>query len=244
MRASHPIAQFTNDFSASSDASAAKTVIRTRSPNRARQPGTIGSSKKPRARSANPRTAMNPRMAAHFAGWHKAGKRRQVPPVHSPERRGRRQQMMPKLLATFALPASFVVTDVAIVTFGNYDLGVDATIYTLGAQALLAGADPWDVSLNGIVLAAPPSSIVAYCLPAWLRPPVAAFLWVAAALAAAVWAVRRLGLKLWWLLFPPLFVAVWNGGLDAFVPAAYLAAPAVAPFLKPYAVAGLIAERK
>ena len=151
---------------------------------------------------------------------------------------------MPNLLATVALPASFLVTDVAILMYAHYDLGFDAKLYSLGAQALLAGADPWAVSLGGVALAAPPSSILAYCLTAWLPLGLAGILWVAAALTAAVWALRRLALSLSWLLFPPLFVAVWNGGLDAFLPAACIAAPAVAPFLKLYGVAGLIAERR
>jgi hypothetical protein len=30
-------------------------------------------------------------------------------------------------------------------------------------------------------------------------------------LAASVWLMRRLGLPLWWVLFPPLFHGIWNG---------------------------------
>jgi len=148
------------------------------------------------------------------------------------------------LLVALALPAFFVVTDVAILVYGNYRLGFDALLYSLGSQALLTGGDPWAVSLGEVVLAGPPSSVLAYTVTAWLPPDAAALVWVAAALGAATWALRRLGLALTWLLFPPLFVAIWNGSLDAFLPAAFIAAPIVAPFLKPYAVAGLIAERK
>jgi hypothetical protein len=36
-------------------------------------------------------------------------------------------------------------------------------------------------------------------------------LWMAAGLAAGVWLVRRLGLPLWWLLFPPMAHGLWNG---------------------------------
>ena len=148
------------------------------------------------------------------------------------------------LLTTVGLPALFLVIDVAIVVYGHYWLGFDATLYSLSAQALLAGADPWAVSYSGIALAAPPSSILPYVLTAWLPAPIAGYVWVAGGLAAAVWAVRRLDRSLTWLLFPPLFDAIWNGSLDAFLPAALIAAPAVAPFLKPYAVAGVIAERR
>jgi hypothetical protein len=148
------------------------------------------------------------------------------------------------LLATFALPAVFLVTDVAIVIYGNYQLGFDATLYSLGVQALLAGADPWAVSLDQVALAAPPSSLLPYAVTAWLPAPAAAAIWAVAALVAAAWALKRLALNLWWLLFPPLFIAIWNGSLDAFLPATFIAAPAVGPFLKPYAVAGVIADRK
>jgi hypothetical protein len=149
-----------------------------------------------------------------------------------------------RLLAALALPAFFLATDVAILVYGNYRLGFDALLYSLGAHALLTGADPWAVSLGSVVLAGPPSSVLAYTVTAWLPPDAAALIWVAAALGAATWALRRLALDLTWLLFPPLFVAIWNGSLDAFLPAAFIAAPVVAPFLKPYAVAALIAERK
>jgi hypothetical protein len=34
---------------------------------------------------------------------------------------------------------------------------------------------------------------------------------MAAGIVAAVWVVRRLGLPMWWLLFPPLTHSIWNG---------------------------------
>jgi len=147
-------------------------------------------------------------------------------------------------LGTIVLPASFIATDVAIIVYGHYRLGFDAMLFSLAAQALLAGGDPWLASLDAVEIAAPPSSIVPYAATAWLPVEVAAIFWVGSGLAAAIWAIERLALERYWLLFPPLFVSVWTGSLDAFLPATFLAAPALAPFLKPYAVAGIIAERR
>ena len=152
----------------------------------------------------------------------------------------------PDFFLKVALTAAFLVTDVAILLYGNYRLGFDATLYSRSAQALLAGADPWAIppEAGAIAIAAPPSSIIPYTITAWLPVEIAGVAWVVAALVAAGWALRRLRMNLSWLLFPPLFVAIWIGSLDAFLPAAFIGAPALAPFLKPYAALGLIAERR
>ena len=167
---------------------------------------------------------------------------RQGQPEPAPE--GRRSLL--SVLTAFALPASFLVVDLAILLYGNYRIGFDSALYSRSAQALLAGQDPWAVAPEGgvIAIAAPPSSILPYTLTAWLPTDVASLVWVAICLAGAVWAVWRLHLNPTWLLFPPLFVGIWIGSLDALLPAAFLAAPALAPFLKIYAALGLIAERK
>ena len=38
-----------------------------------------------------------------------------------------------------------------------------------------------------------------------------------AGVAAGVWTVRRLGVPLWWVAFPPLFHAIWNGNPETLV---------------------------
>ena len=65
-------------------------------------------------------------------------------------------------------------------------------------------------------------------------------LWMAIGLAASVWLVRRLGLPLWWVLFPPLTHAIWNGNpqtvMLALLVAGTAAAGALAAAVKLYAV--------
>ena len=89
---------------------------------------------------------------------------------------------------------------------------IDARHYQRAATAWLAGGDPWSVTEVGIRFAAGPHTLLFYaptsvlpldgrgrrCGCSWASPP-------------PVWLVRRLGLPLWWLLFPPLLHAVWNG---------------------------------
>jgi hypothetical protein len=62
--------------------------------------------------------------------------------------------------------------------------------------------------------------------------------WMVAGLVAAVWVVRRLGLPMWWVLFPPLAHAIWNGNPQTISLALLLAggsiAASVAVLLKLY----------
>ena len=52
--------------------------------------------------------------------------------------------------------------------------------------------------------------------------------WIAIGLAASVWLVRRLDLPLWWVLFPPLTHAIWNGNPQTLMLALLVAGTAVA----------------
>ena len=90
-------------------------------------------------------------------------------------------------------------------------LGIDARHYQRASNAWLVGRSPWTVMDAGIPFAAGPHTLLAYAPTSVLPVPVATALWMIAGGAAALWVVRRLGLPMWWALFPPLAHAVWNG---------------------------------
>ena len=89
-------------------------------------------------------------------------------------------------------------------------LGVDARHYQRAASAWLAGGDPWSVKEIGIAYAAGPR--LRSCTPQLpgFRLQASTALWIAIGVAASFWVVQRLGLPMWWLLFPPLVHAMWN----------------------------------
>jgi len=108
------------------------------------------------------------------------------------------------------LPAWFVAIDLLWIAKPNV-LAVDAVHYQRAADAWLAGGNPWTVTQNGIPFAAGPHTLPFYAPTSMLPPVASAAVWMAIGLASAAWLVRRLGLPAWWLLFPPLAHAVWNG---------------------------------
>src|SRR6185437_11687160 len=88
-----------------------------------------------------------------------------------------------------------------------------------------------------------PTSVVLFA-PATLLPEslfVAA--WVLLSAASAVFVVRRVGLPIWWLLFPPLLEGVWSGNpgvvLMALLVAGHPVLGAVGSVLKIYALVPL-----
>jgi hypothetical protein len=69
-------------------------------------------------------------------------------------------------------------------------------------------------------------------------------LWMILGAAASIWLVRRLELPLWWLLFPPLVHAAWNGNSQSVVLALLVAGVPLAALaavgLKLYAAVPLL----
>ena len=109
------------------------------------------------------------------------------------------------------LPAWFVVIDVLWLAKPDV-LAIDARHYQRAASAWLQGGNPWAVIEGaGGNYAAGPHTLLFYAPTSLLPLEASIVLWMAAGVAAAVWLVRRLGLPLWWLLFPPLVHAIWNG---------------------------------
>jgi hypothetical protein len=136
------------------------------------------------------------------------------------------------------LPAWFLAID--LLWIANVDnLGIDARHYQRAAAEWLSGGNPWSVAESGIPYASGPHTLLFYAPTSQIPMEVSTFVWTAAGLAAAVWVVRRLGLPVWWVAFPPLAHAVWNGNPHAIVVALLVAstwwASALAAGFKLYA---------
>jgi hypothetical protein len=149
--------------------------------------------------------------------------------------------------ARIGLPAWFIAIDLLWIAKPQV-LAIDARHYQRAANAWLAGADPWLVAEQGVGFAPGPHTLLFYAptsvLPLWLSE----FVWMAIGLAASIWLVRRLGLSFWWVLFPPLTHAIWNGNPQTVVLALLVAGgtvPAVlAVALKLYAALVLTVRPK
>ena len=109
------------------------------------------------------------------------------------------------------LPAWFITIDVVYRVFKPDAFAIDARHYQRAADAWLSGGDPWAVAEQGVLFAAGPHTLLFYAPTSLLPLPISVGLWMVAGLAASVWLLRRLGLPLWWLAFPPLAHGIWNG---------------------------------
>lgn len=124
---------------------------------------------------------------------------------------------------------------------GMVSFGGDATIYRAAAEAWLSGGDPWAVAVNGVFFGAPPPTLLWAALFVPLSTLVTRALWIGIAAGASVWAVRRLGLPIWWVLFPPLWISIITGNPNALVLALLLAGLGpLASVAKIYAVVPLV----
>lgn len=113
-------------------------------------------------------------------------------------------------VARVGLPAWFVAIDLLwIVRLDT--LAIDASHYQQATSAWLTGGNPWGLGESGVYFAAGPHTLLFYVPTSLLPLGAAVVLWMAFGVAASAWLVRRLGLPAWWLLFPPLFHAAWNG---------------------------------
>ena len=146
--------------------------------------------------------------------------------------------------ARIGLPAWFVVIDLLWIAKPDV-LGIDARHYQRAASAWLAGGDPWAVvEGGGGNYAAGPHTLLFYAPTSLLPLAVSVGFWMVLGLAASIWLVRRLGVPAWWLFFPPLFHAVWNGNPQSVALALLVLggpiAAAVAVGLKLYAALPLV----
>jgi hypothetical protein len=143
------------------------------------------------------------------------------------------------------LPAWFAVIDLLWIAKPDV-LGIDARHYQRAASTWLAGGDPWSVTEFGIPYAAGPHTLLFYTPTSVMPLAVSTWLWLLGGLVAAVWLVRRLQLPVWWLAFPPLLHAVWNGNPQtialALLVQGSLVGSVIAVGLKLYAAIPLLAR--
>jgi hypothetical protein len=125
------------------------------------------------------------------------------------------------------LPAWFVAIDLLWIARPDV-LAIDARHYQRAASAWLAGGDPFTVMEGQTAYVAGPHTLLFYAPTSVLPLTVATWAWMAAGLVAAVWVVRRLGVPIWWVLFPPLAHAIWNGNPQTISLAPLLAGGSIA----------------
>jgi hypothetical protein len=121
--------------------------------------------------------------------------------------------------------------------------GFDGRLYIEASRVWLAGGDPWDVRLNGTAYAAPPPSLLPTAPLVALPVQIAIGLIVGAGLIGTWWALRRLGLPVWWLLFPPFVDGLWNANTQVLILPLIVAGSAggaAATIFKAYAAVPLV----
>jgi hypothetical protein len=113
------------------------------------------------------------------------------------------------LLVWFSAMSTWRVIGPAIK--GPVDFGWDAVVYAHAARALLDGGDPWQSGVPDITYAAPPPSLIPFLPFAYLPDLAVQAIWVTLSIVAALYTFRRLGLKWWWFMFPPVLLAIAAG---------------------------------
>ncbi len=147
-----------------------------------------------------------------------------------------------RALERIGLPAWFVVIDLLWI-LKPITFAIDARHYQRAATAWLAGGDPWQVYEMGVQYLSGPHTLLFYAPTSLVPLQVAVSVWMLLGAAAAVWVVRRLDLPIWWVAFPPLMHAIWNGNPEAMMVALLVAsnplASAAAAGIKLYALVQL-----
>jgi len=138
-------------------------------------------------------------------------------------------------------------------------VGIDGRLYYRAAQTWLAGGDPWTAytatntwppsgQYIHEMFVGPPPTVLAFVPFVWIPETLFVVGWLAVTVAAAVYTIRRLGLPIWWLLFPPMVTGIVSGNPHVVALALllcgsdrvrWLAAP-----MKAYAMIPMVAERQ
>ena len=135
--------------------------------------------------------------------------------------------------------------------------GFDSRIYLHAAQTWLSGGDPWTAfALQHPWVAGaadvpyyftgPPPTVLAFVPFAWLSDAPFTAGWQILTIGSAFYSLRRLHLPPWWILFPPLALAVFVGNPHVVCLALILCGwdrlRWLAPAVKAYAVLPMIGE--
>jgi hypothetical protein len=114
--------------------------------------------------------------------------------------------------------------------------GGDGLLYSAAARTWIAGGDPWAVEVNGVLLAAPPPSLLPFVLTAWAPEVVTRVVWPLVGFLAIAVTVRTLRLPWWCVLFPPSVFAALHGSIETVMVMCVAVGPRwIGPVLKPYA---------
>lgn len=148
-----------------------------------------------------------------------------------------------RALERIGLPAWFIVIDVLWI-LKPITFAIDARHYQRAAAAWLSGGDPWQTYEMGVRYASGPHTLLFYA-PTNLVPfDISVAAWMLIGVASAVFVVRRLGLPVWWVAFPPLLHAIWNGNPETLMLALLVmghpVASALAGGVKLYALVQLL----
>lgn len=148
-----------------------------------------------------------------------------------------------RALERVGLPAWFVAIDVLWI-LKPVTFAIDTRHYQRAATAWLSGGDPWQTYEMGVRYASGPHTLLFYAPTSVVPFDLAVTVWMLAGAAAAVWVVRRLDVPVWWVAFPPLMHAIWNGNPQTIMLALLLVghplASAAAAGLKLYAMVQLL----
>ena len=113
-------------------------------------------------------------------------------------------------LEKLGLPSWFIIIDLLWIA-KPANLGIDARDYQYFTNIWLAGGNPWAVPEGGSPFVNGPHTMLFYAPTSLLPPSISICLWMILGIIAALWLIRRLELPWWWVLFPPLTHAIWNG---------------------------------
>lgn len=119
---------------------------------------------------------------------------------------GIRWRFIATAVVRLLLPLWFVIYGTLLVLnlVGHGFQFIDIEVYRAAAAAALAGRDPWALQPGALAFAGPPPTLLLFMPLTFVPLEVAIVVATTAFVVAAIWAVRRLGLPLWWVLFPPV----------------------------------------
>lgn len=145
-----------------------------------------------------------------------------------------------------AVALVFGVSNVPALSYYMYPgtdrLWLDAHIYYRATQSWLAGENAWASTWLGVPFAAPPPVLLLNVPLMSLGETTAVIFWVIVNLVAVTTLLRRFGLPLWWLMFPPIVEGFLAASPDlALAGLVLVGGGGLAALAKPYSIPALLA---